>query len=221
MLCNQPSLLFYRKEAPMFFTGAARLYDCIYRFWKNKTVLRFINRTFVLLFLSASLGGVLNQLGLLPQSIGYFFPSSSFAAIQFAFTLILIQEAVGLVLAIAGSVSRAVGKQLEIMALIMLRECFSDMGYLEATLITTADYVLLLKIASTAIAGLLLFIFRGIFLQLHVSRGYTNMTEYINAKKSVSMALLFLLVCVAGYDAYGLFFQKNITEFFKLGGFKS
>lgn len=211
-----PAMQAPHRNASMLFIAVAQFYDQIHRFWKHKAVLRITNRLFIFLFLSAALGGALNKLALLPQSVGVLFPSSPFAAIQLAFTLILIQEAVGLVLAIAGSVSRAVGKQLEIMALIMIRECFTDIGQLEAQRITADDYFVLLQIASTAVAGLLLFIFRGIFLQLHTSRGYTNMEEYINAKKSVSVILLCILVCIVCYDMYNIIFQGGVTNFFKL-----
>ena len=200
----------------MFFSASARLYDIIQHFWKNKTVLRLINTVLIVLFLSATVGGMLNKLELLPQSIGDLCPPSPFVAIHLAFTLILIQEAIGLVLTIAGSVSRAIGKQLEIMALIMIRECFTNLEHLEIQTITAEYYFVLLQIASTAIAGLLLFVFRGIFFQLHLSRGYTNMNKYINAKKSVSVALFCILVCITCYDGYNIFFRNGITDFFKL-----
>lgn len=196
--------------------AAALLYNKARRFWKNKTVLRRINRIFVVSFLGAAIGIVCNNLGLLPAGLAFLFPASPFSAIKLAFTLILAQEVVGLIFAIAGSVSKAVGKQLEIMALIMLRDCFTDIGQLEAHIASAQDYFVLMQVVSAAVAGLLLFIFRGIFFQLHVTRGYKNMHRYVNVKKSIALILLCIFIGAGIFDLYGVFVEGNPTVFFHI-----
>lgn len=196
--------------------GVPRIYNKARRFWKNKILLRRINRVFIFAFSGAAFGIVLNNVGLLPPGVAFLFPASPFYAIQLAFTLILAQEVIGLIFAIAGSVSKAVGKQLEIMALVMLRDCFTDIGQLEAQITTAQDYFVLLQIVSTALAGLLLFIFRGIFFQVHVSRGYKNMHRYITAKKTISLLLLCVFLVVGIYDLHGVFIEGRATAFFQI-----
>ena len=194
----------------------AGLYDKVHAFWKTKRVAQTINALFILTFLGAAIGGLLNSLEVLPPSIGGMFFSSPFSAIKLAFSLILAQEIIELIFAIAGSVSRAVGKQLEIMALIMLRECFVDISQLEAISTISQNYFTLLQIGSTALAGLLLFVFRGIFLQWQVSRDYKNMTSYIATKKGVSFLLLCIFVIIGFYNFYEMLFWDADTRFFRL-----
>jgi hypothetical protein len=56
-------------------------------------------------------------------------PSNHFEAILLPFTLLLLAEVISLVFAIAQSVAIAVGKQLEIMSLILIRQSFKELTF--------------------------------------------------------------------------------------------
>ena len=194
----------------------ATFYDKLHAFWKSRRVAYTINGLFIFSFFVAAIGGLLNSLNLLPSNIAFLFFPSPFSAIKLAFSFILAQEIIELIFAISDSISRAVGKQLEIMALIMLRECFVDISQLEAISVLSENYFMLLQIGSSALAGVLLFIFRGIFFQLYVSRNHKNITSYIATKKVVSLLLFCLFVMIGCFHFYEIFFLKIDTSFFHL-----
>ena len=58
-------------------------------------------------------------------------PANHFEAILLPFTLLLLAEVISLIFALARSVSAAVAKQLEIMSLILVRQSFKELTYLD------------------------------------------------------------------------------------------
>ena len=68
-----------------------------------------------------------NRRGFLPPGIAEHVPDKHFDAILWAFTLLLLAEVISLIFALAQSVATAVGKQLEIMSLILLRQSFKEL----------------------------------------------------------------------------------------------
>lgn len=155
-------------------------------------------------FLLTIVGITCGNLDFLPKMLSHIMPKNMFGAIHLAFTLILVMEIISLIFSIADSVSYAVGKQLEIMALIMLRDCFTDISLFDVHAAAESNYMPLLRIGATAVSGLLLFIFRAIFTRLHSSYGYQNMQGYVNAKKCVSFFLLVFFILTGGYDIYNV-----------------
>ena len=196
--------------------NASNIYDKTQYIWKKTIVQHRINQLFIIIFIISAIGISINNANIfhfMPYSQFYISP---FHAISLALTLILIQEAVNLIFALAGSISRAVCKQLEIMALVMIRDCFSDIGELENGNITIDDYSFYVKIAITAVSGILIFSFREIFIRMHISRGYKNMNTYINAKKAISLFLLFFFAGAGFFDIYNILFLKISSDFFRI-----
>ena len=191
-------------------------YDKTQYIWKKTIVQHRINQLFIFVFIISAIGISLNNMNIfhfMPYSQVYI---SYFHAISLAFTLILLQEAVNLIFALAGSISRAVCKQLEIMALVMIRDCFSDIGEFEKGNITIDDYSFFIKISITAVSGILIFSFREMFIMMHTSRGYKNMNVYINIKKSISLFLLIFFVCAGFFDIYNIIFVNTPSDFFRI-----
>ncbi len=193
----------------------AKFHDRIRGIWERPCVARRLSVVLLVVFLGVGLCVILNFLGLLPPTLAGLLPDNPFYAIRLAFSLILILEVLELIFAIADSVSLAVGKQLEIMALLLLREAFTDISLLNPTGGLDHDGLLLIQVAATAVAGLLLFIFRAMFARLHKSLGCGDIRGYINAKKCVSLALLALFLVAGGHDLYGIFVRGEKTMFFQ------
>lgn len=193
----------------------ASFYDRAKSFWLCTAVKQKANVITIIVFFISLACIAANRFGLLPDSLSQAFPRSPFYAIHLAFSLILVQEIIELIFILAGSVSRAIGKQMEIMALVMLRDCFKDIGELEVHINSAHDYFTLLQIASTALAGLFLFISRSIFSKMHTTRGYQNLSSYINSKKCISVFLLCIFVTIGIFDLHRIFFQVKPSLFFQ------
>lgn len=195
----------------------AAVYDLLFEFWERPQVARRIALLLTLTFFAAVAAMALNLVGLLPPPLAARIPPDPFFPIRLAFSLILAVEVLELIFAIADSLSRAVGKQMEIMALIMLRECFTDISLLTARADIFSDWLLIAQVASTAVAGLLLFIFRGLFAGWYKGLSFNdNIFTYINAKKAVSLLLLVTFLAAGVYDLYGIFILGGETVFFQI-----
>ena len=110
--------------------------DWLHHFWERPSTQRRI--ALFLLLINLVLGGAiaglagsveLKRLGLyplwLPQP-----PESHFYAIHLAFTLILAMEVMSLIFVIPSSLSQSMGKQFEILTLILLRNAFKELAAL-------------------------------------------------------------------------------------------
>ncbi|MDR2123847.1 MAG: hypothetical protein LBP38_02545 [Desulfovibrio sp.] len=159
---------------------------------------------------------VFNGWGLLPEPFARAVPRSPFDAIRMAFSLILVVEVLELIFTVADSVSKAMGKQLEIMALLLLRETFTDISMLNAGTSLEQDRLLLVQIGVTAVSGLLLFMFRGVFLRLHTPYGHSDIRRYVCAKKYISLFLLLTFILGGAYDLGRMAVTGEKTVFFHI-----
>lgn len=200
----------------MLLEKIAVVYDRLHEFWENPEVPRRIALILTVIFVCTGAAIALNRLGFLPAPLDAMIPLTPFSAIRLAFAMILAIEVVELIVAISDSLSRAVAKQMEIMALILLRESFTDISLL-STQITLEDGLVLLQIGATAVGGLLLFIFRGLFAKWYKGLAFNDkILSYINAKKCVSLFLFLVFLGAGAYDLYGMVVYGRKSVFFEL-----
>jgi hypothetical protein len=69
----------------------------------------------------------LARLELMPRVLGILMPTNHLYAIDWVMTLLLIVETLDLVFALARSTANALGKQLEIVSLVVLRKAFDEL----------------------------------------------------------------------------------------------
>lgn len=91
---------------------------------------------------------------MLPPALAQLTPHSHFSAIQLAFTLILGLEVMSLIFIISTSFSRSVGKQFEILALILLRNAFKELAHLPEPVSIAGNLDPVIHIAVTAMGAL-------------------------------------------------------------------
>ena len=195
----------------------ASFYDTLFELWERPGTSRRVSLLLTLAFGLTVAAMAFSCFGLLPASLAVFIPTDPFFPIRIAFSLILGVEVIELIFAIADSLSQAVGKQMEIMALILLRECFTDISLLTAQTDASIDWLLVLQVGSTALAGLLLFIFRGLFARWYKGLSFNdNILIYINAKKAVSLLLFVSFIASGAYDLHGIFVLGKAPVFFQI-----
>ena len=200
----------------MIIQTGVKIFDFLRHFWERPGVSRTLSLALVFSFMISACGIVLNKLGFIPAPFSSIIPTDPFQAIRLAFSLVLGIEVIELIIAIADSVSLAVGKQLEIMALLLLRETFTDISLLSATIELSRDYPALLQIAATALGGISLFILKGIFSRWRYTKTAKDARSYINTKKCVSLLLLLTFFGAGAYDIYGIVILGNSAVFFKI-----
>jgi hypothetical protein len=132
-------------------------------------------------------------------------PSNHFEAILLPFTLLLLAEVISLVFALAQSVAMAVGKQLEIMSLILIRQSFKELTFFPEPIVWSATsgeitrrvlFIISDAAGALIIFGLLVVYFR---LQTHqpISQDPDERSSFVAAKKFIAVILLLSLVVIA------------------------
>lgn len=182
------------------------LYDRITFFWQSPKTQKVASIIILIIFLCSLASIELNREGYLPKNLSNIVPTNHFRAISLAFTFILCIELIALVLSISQSLSRSVGKQLEIMALILLRNAFKELSYLSEPITISDSSYHLYTICLAAITSLGIFICLGFYQSMPKPTKYIynprERISYINAKKIVALFLLCLLTVIAIRDMY-------------------
>jgi len=146
-----------------------------------------------------------NRHGWLPAGLAEHVPDRHWYASLASFTLLLLAEVISLVLALASSVSSAVGKQLEIMSLILVRQSFKELTYFDEPVVwdtvTGEVGTRVLYILSDAVGALVIFGLLAVYTrcQRHpeFTRDDAERASFVATKKLVSLVLLAGLALIA------------------------
>ena len=199
-------------------TQINNLFDRIDNYW-NSHYSR--NLAAVILLAAYLFGLVLIELGrrnLLPDILIGQVPRSHYAAISMAFTVLLYIEVIELVFSLASSVSQSVGKQFEIFSLILLRQSFKDFSELPEPLKWPASPETVLHILSNAGGALLIFSILVFYYRMlqhsPITSDETETSNFISAKKAISLLLLLIFALFGLYNVLAFFKQAEIHDFF-------
>ena len=133
-----------------------RAYGVVEHAWEHPATQRRLATAIILLFLGSLLVIELALRGIVPLHV-----RSHFTAVDLVFTSLLFIEVLGLVFGLVGSIANAMGKQLEILSLIMLRQAFKRFAYFDEPLHWNQVQESVLYILSDAGGALLLFVVLG------------------------------------------------------------
>jgi len=184
---------------------ASRLFDRLGAGWASPRTHNRLGFSLVAGFVGALLVIELNRRGLLGLRLAARLPTRHFYAVDFAFTLLLLVELVSLVFALGASVSDSVGKQFEIVSLILLRQSFKGFIGFSEPVELAGHLVQLGPMVSDALGALGIFIVLGFYYHSQRHRPITadvrERDSFIAEKKAVACALLFAFLLITVYDA--------------------
>lgn len=146
-------------------------------------------------------------------------PRSHYYAIDVAFSFLLMVEVVELVFGLARSVAYALGKQIEIMSLILLRSSFKELTALPEPIDWDPENLdPILHIISDAVGALLIFVVVGVYysVQRHrrITRNEDEQQRFVRAKKQIAMLLLIIFAGIALYEAWAWAAGQRAPAFF-------
>lgn len=182
---------------------ANHIYEPMTRFWQSPQTERTISGSLVIIFLASLAGIELKRQGLVPQNLAHLVPDHHFAAVNVAFTLVLIMEVLGLILILPCSFSKAMAKQFEILSLILLRNSFKELINLPEPLHLTMDWAPIMHIVSNGVGALIIFGLLGVYDSLPQASvrlmrpGYARYA-FISSKKIVALVLLCIFTALGG-----------------------
>jgi hypothetical protein len=90
-----------------------------------------------------------------------------FFAIEIAFTLLLLAELLALIFVLPHSVARSVGKQIELLSLILLRSAFKELKVYEEPIVWLDHQEAIFKMVAEASGSLLIFFLLGIYYYIY------------------------------------------------------
>ncbi|MEE4167091.1 MAG: hypothetical protein V2I35_13900 [Desulfocapsaceae bacterium] len=171
------------------------LFDPLHHLWEHERMHRKVSLFLVLFFLAGLLCIELKRLGLLPAPLAMWLPRSHFSAIEAAFTVVLILEVISLIFTIPCSFSRSVGKQFELLALILMRNAFKELSYFPEPISFAGNEEAILRILSDGFGALLIFALLGFYYLVQGKKQDDTMKpldlfSFVAAKKGLALLLL-------------------------------
>lgn len=179
-----------------------RFYDSLDILWANHRTDRLVS---VGLILGFSIGLLLVtissnfEIPFLHDQLNYFL------AIDIAFQILLIIEILGLIFVLPRSVADSVGKQFEILSVILLRSAFKEFGSFNHPVEWSSIlYDPLFHMLSDAFGALVIFFIIGFYykMQKHekITKTDDEQQEFISFKKILACILLFIFVYLGAID---------------------
>ncbi len=195
-------------------------FDPIHDGWENSSTQRVVGRILVFVFLAGLLGIECNRLGLLPEPLAVITPTRHYYAINLAFTLVLMVEVLSLIFILPCSFSKSVGKQLEILALILLRSSFKELAYFPEPIVLTNNMTPVLYILSDGVGALLIFLALGFYYKMQREKKQNRdriegIYRFVAIKKLISLVLLLSFMSSAFYDLWLKLGGGEPYEFFE------
>lgn len=171
------------------------LFDPLQHLWEHERMHRKISLLLVLIFLAGLLVIELKRIGILGGPLAGFIPRSHFSAIGTAFTVVLILEVISLIFTLPCSFSRSVGKQFELLALILLRNAFKELSVFPEPILFKGNEEAILRILSDGFGALAIFALLGIYYLLQPRKQEESLApldlfQFISAKKGLALVLL-------------------------------
>ncbi len=196
------------------------VFDWCHQFWERKSTHNFIVSLQVFTFLGGILAVLFSWGGLFPPAIAHLLPESPFMVISVAFTLVLIQEVISLLFTLPCSFSKSVGKQYEILALILLRNAFKELAGLHGLMTFSEGAKVVAPILVDGFGALAIFSLLAVYLRIQrpaqKARHGSNLYSFVTTKKIVALFLLFTFVSLGLYNGVMLLTQGELLHFFPL-----
>lgn len=195
------------------------LFDNLRTFWKTERNHKIVSAVLVVIFIASLILIEANRQGLIPGTLALKIPTSHYMAINLAFFLVLILEVISLIFTLPSSMSRALGKQFEILALIFLRQSFKQLSDLPEPIDISGHMDVLWHILSYGGGAIAIFGLLGIYLKTlkHLDEALfpgPSLDLFIKAKKSVSCFILFAFIVMGGLNFWLILTGNQGFNFF-------
>ena len=176
-----------------------RVYRWLHRGWDSPRVQHHVATALVIIFVGALILIELRRLGLLPFP---WIPSNHFHAVRLGFNLLLVVEVIGLVFGLTGSPGRTLGRQFEILSLILLRQSLKELVHAPEPLQWEALREFVWPMVADAAGAVAVFALVGLFYRLQREGDDQNAERtpelFAASKEAVALAVLLIFIILAG-----------------------
>ena len=195
------------------------LFDPLHNFWENDRTQRTVAGILVFVFMFALAAIEMKRQGFISGGLAERIPSSHYMAISLAFTLVLILEVVSLIFTLPCSISKAVGKQFEILALILLRSAFKALADFPEPITITGHEQELWIILTDGGGAVAIFALLGVYRLLQgkleeTIKGGPTLFRFVAAKKMVALVILSIFVVMGVNNMINMLHGGTSHHFF-------
>ncbi|WP_163338020.1 hypothetical protein [Desulfopila sp. IMCC35008] len=171
------------------------IFDPLHHQWEHEKMHRKISVGLVIFFILSLVAIEAKRQGMLNSAAFGFVPTNHFYAISSAFTVVLILEVISLVFTLPCSFSRSVGKQFEILSLILMRNAFKELSKMPEPITFEGSKETVLYILSDGFGALMIFALLGYYYIIQTkasddSYRPTDLYAFVAAKKGIALLLL-------------------------------
>lgn len=191
------------------------VYDKCENQWHSTQTSKTISNLVVLVFFVGIIITLLSRYHIITYQVGIFF------SIELAFSVLLISEILGLVFVLTHSVADSIGKQFEIISLILLRDAFKEMGHLPLDVRWSTETLLeLLPLLVDALGAVIIFLIIGLFYKaqrhLQITNNPEELIKFILLKKTIANILLMVFLSICIYDFLDFFITNQYQNTFNV-----
>lgn len=209
-----------RSEPPDGLFGyVVRFFDFLDRIWEDTRTTRVLGTVLVSVYLATLVLIELNRQGLIPTPLDAWISQNHFGAVHLAFNLLLVFEVLGLVFALADSVANSLGKQFELLSLILLRKAFLQFSEFSEPIVWSQISDAFLEMAADGAGALAVFVVLAFYYRFQRHRKITadefEQASFVNAKKAVALLLLLAFVLL-GLDDMRRYLIGDAYPFFEI-----
>ncbi len=201
-----------------FFEQVTFLFDPLHHIWEREKMHRHLAGIILATFVCGLLAIECKRLGLLPETLAGQMPNSHFYAINLAFGMVLVLEVIGLIFTLPCSFSQSVGKQFQILALIMLRHCFSELAAFPEPIRIGTDLTAVWHILAYGFGALTIFSLLGVYYRIQPKQKQdsqpADLYGFVAAKKFISLLLLATFIVMGLSDLYATLTFQPHEDFF-------
>lgn len=147
----------------MLFNFLSSLFDKLDEKWEGSLSPKVISTVLLLVFSVTLLLALFAYWAPYELSTKYFQHLGFYVALDVSFSALLIFEVLGLIFVLPKSVSDAVGKQFEILSIILLRSAFKEFDHISHPLALQSEFHQIYPMLSDAFGALLIFFVIGFF----------------------------------------------------------
>ena len=191
------------------------VFEFLEKIWARHLTHVIISRLLVYFFIAGLVIAELAGRDLLPFKHKI---HNHFFAVELAFTLLLLTELLSLIFVLPKSVGVSVGKQLEILSLILIRSAFKEFSHFEEPVIWDNLDGPVLKMIADAFGGLVIFVIIGLYYKVQKRRRLSDSDEehaqFIEFKKLIATLLFFVFIIIGISDIWSFIVRGSYLSSF-------
>ena len=183
-----------------------RTFEPLQEFWESKRTAYFLSGVLVTVFVGCMGVALLNYAHLLPPA-GRLGHIHFLQAVEISFTLLLFFEMISLVFVIPQSIANSIGKQIEILSLILLRSSFKEFSHFNFEVPLQSQFDSVYKMVADGGGALLVFLLLSFYYGLQRHRSITEQADrqqFVVLKQFIALLVLLTLVGFSVLDVYHL-----------------